>query len=73
MIESAGTTKEEAVHNQTERQNIISKPDVVSLYHTYVFAEGMVGLNEATASNHVRHVLNELKKSRNKGLHDLFL
>ena len=33
-MESAGTTKEEAVHNQTERQNIISKPDVVSMYHT---------------------------------------
>lgn len=68
MAESEGTTKQEALKNQLLRQEILSKKDVVQLLQTYSLPEGLVQLDARLVSQHIRAVLNEMKKKQ--GAHD---
>ena len=70
MAESPGTSKDEAFCNQVLRREIMAKKDVVSLMDTYVLPEGHVALNMKLVAQHIRAVLNEMKKKKHKGAHD---
>ena len=69
-MESHGTSKDQALLNQSQREEIASHPDVKALFHTYETEKGHVILDHKTATKHIRAVLNEMKKKRYKGLYD---
>ena len=62
MQEGNGTTKSQALKNLSQREAITAKPDVTRQYQVYTLPEGCASLDKFTASNHVRHVINEMKK-----------
>ena len=71
MTESNDTSKTEALANRGLREDIITKPDVTSLFQSYdLYEQGMVIIDRNTARQHVRNVINECKKRQNYGKYD---
>lgn len=70
MQESPGTSKEDALQNQLLRQTIMAKEDVTKLFQTYTLPEGCVCFDGRMVSQHVRSVINEMKKKKNNGVYD---
>lgn len=66
MAESKGTSKEEAHQNQSLRQEIATRADVTALFNTYNLDEGFIVIDYMTATRHVRAVINEMKKDKEK-------
>ena len=70
MVESKGTSKEEAYKNQSLRQEIASHADIISLFNTYTLDEGFIVIGHMTTIRHVRTLLNDFKKDKEKS--DIF-
>lgn len=66
MLACQGTTKEEALENQGLRETIIQDKSVTALFTTFQLEDGSgkCTINGQKAFEHVRHVLNELRRKR---------
>jgi len=65
MLTCNGTTKEEALANQRLRESIASHDSVKRLFGVFYLEDrsGKVTLDQFKALEHVRHVLNELRRT----------
>ena len=61
MLVALRTTKQEALMNKAECQQIASKSDITALFQMYTLPEGFVNIDHTTVTKHVRAVLNEMK------------
>ena len=62
MLVALGTTKQEALMNRAQCQQIASKCDITALFQMCTLPEGFVNIDHTTATKHVRAILNEMKK-----------
>ena len=62
-----GTSAKQALINQRLRDSILNQDNVKSLYNEYTLEDGtMVKINSVIANNHIRSVINDQKRERNR-------
>ena len=66
MLKCEGTTKEDALENKRLRESIANHDSVRRLFGVFYVEDrsGKVTLDQFKALEHVRHVLNELRRIR---------
>ena len=65
MSVCSGTTQEQAATNRRVRDSIMTSTEVQKLFGTCMLEDGSkVVLDQVKASEHVRYVINDMKRSR---------
>lgn len=68
MLACNGTTKEEAMENQRLRETIVQHDSVLRLFTTFCLEDGSgrCTIDVQKAFEHVRHVLNDMRRHGSK-------